>query len=97
MIQINQNKENILKIDEREIEREIEKRVREIIKLPIMNCRKLLVEHEYDIFKTLIYIGSTTNSLAPFCLDYRDSEEVEKLREHYKNGNIKKYIKGLLR
>jgi len=85
-----------MKIDEREIEREIEKRVRQIIKLPIMDCRKLLVEYEYDIFKALTYIGSTTSSLAPFCLDYRDSLEVEKLREHFVKKTIYDHIENLL-
>ena len=81
-----------MKIDEREIE----KRVRKIIKLPIMDCRKLLVEYEYDIFKTLTYIGSTTSSLLPFCLDYRDSLEVVKLREHFVKKTIYDHIENLL-
>jgi len=84
-------------IIDNEIKKELIIKLQEITKLHILNSKRLLIEYKYNIEDVLIYIGSTENNLFPFILDYRDSEEVEKLREHYKNGNIKKYIKGLLR
>ena len=77
--------------------KELIMKLREITKLHIFNSKRLLNEYEYNIEDVLIYIGSTENNLFPFMLDYRDSEEIETLRSHYKSGDIEEYIKGVLK
>ena len=80
-----------------EIKKELIIKLSDITKLHFLNSKRLLVEYKYNIEEVLIYIGSTENILFPFILDYRDSEEIEILRIHYKNGDIKEYIKGVLK
>ena len=57
--------------------------------LPLLVARRLIVE--YKTRENIIdYIKKSEGSLAPFIMDYKDSEKVKELRKEYEQDLYKK-------
>lgn len=81
-------------MEDKEIKVEMVKRLRGILKIPMMDAKKLLVNNDFDFYKVFMEVGSTERLF--FRLDYKDSEEVLELKKSYKRGDIYYYIEELL-